>query len=196
MSFYLTLPSDSSMNYFPENKISHFITRFPQEILLHGAEYECTLTEILYPHHVNAQNNLIGFVLEENGKKLARRIPYETVSDIIKAIIIKDHPNKIWFHYNPVTKRIKVKKNGAKVILHDGLAQMLGFEPCTIECVKGESVDSPYVADPCIHYRVLLVYSDIVQPQIGGDVLVNVTGSDGPVCRRLWKSLEERTPHG
>ncbi len=219
MSFHLTLPSDSSMNYFPENKISHFITRLPQEIQLHGGEYECALTEILYPHtwyNVNAQNNLIGFVFKENGKNVGRRIPpgcYESVPDILKAIIIRDFENKIWFTYNSVTKRVRIKvKKNAKVILHEGLSQMLGFEPCVIECAEGEEekiVDSPYVADPCAHYRVLMIYSDIVQPQIVGDVLapllriVNVTGSDGemicmqydrphylPVFRKNIETLE------
>ncbi|GBN08555.1 hypothetical protein AVEN_264839-1 [Araneus ventricosus] len=69
---------------------------------------------------------------------------------------------------------------------------MLGFDPTeivsnypNIETV----VESPLVADPRAHYRVLFLYTDIVEPQIVGDVfaplirIVNVTGSDGEmVC--------------
>ncbi|GBN56674.1 hypothetical protein AVEN_110040-1 [Araneus ventricosus] len=65
---------------------------------------------------------------------------------------------------------------------------MLGFDPTeivsnhpNIETV----VESPLVTDPCAHYRVFFLYTDIVEPQIVGDVfapllrIVNVTGSDG-----------------
>lgn len=217
MSFYLTLPSDSSLSYFSGNKISHFITRLPQPIQLNG-EWEVGLVEFIYPHtwyNVNSQNNLIGFDLGD-GKELGRRIPpgfYESVPDILNAIKIEDHQNKIHFEYNAVTKRVCIQvKNNARVILHDGLSQMLGFDPCEIQSFE-ESAEvtycSPYVADPCAHYRVLMLYSDIVEPQIIGDVLapllriVNVTGGDGevvnaqydrphylPVNRKIIETLE------
>ena len=48
MSFYIALPSDSSMQYFPENKISGFTTKLPREIVLPG-EWECGVTEVRYP---------------------------------------------------------------------------------------------------------------------------------------------------
>lgn len=195
MSFYVTLPSDSSMNYFPENKISHFISRLPNPIELTG-EWEVGLVEFIYPHtwyNVNNTNNFIGFDLND-GKIIGRRIPpgfYESVPDILKAVAIQDHKNKIYFNFSIVTKRVNIKvKNNARVVLYDGLAQMLGFEPCEINSTTEQpekTVHSPYVADPCAHYRVLMVYSDIVEPQIVGDVLapllriVNVTGNDGEV---------------
>lgn len=179
------------MNYFPENKISHYITRLPAPLELTGS-WEVGIVEFMYPHtwyNVNAQNNLIGFDLND-GKKLGRRIPpgfYETVPDILKAIKIKEHDDKIYFSFNTATKRVNIKvKNNAKVILHNGLCQMLGFEPTEIHSYGDEiNIQSPYIADPCAHYRVLLIYTDIVEPQIVGDVvapllrIVTVTGKDG-----------------
>lgn len=205
------------MNFFPENKISHFITRLPAPLELKG-EWEVGLVEFIYPHtwyNVNHSTNLIGFDLND-GKLLARRIPpgfYETVPDILKAIAIPDMEKKISFYYSSITKRVTVNvQNNAKLILHNGLAQMLGFEPCEIASLDGnieQTVDSPLVADPCAHYRVLMIYSDIVEPQIVGDVLapllriVNVTGKDGevicvtfdrphylPISRKSFDSLE------
>ncbi|GBM31690.1 hypothetical protein AVEN_157883-1 [Araneus ventricosus] len=198
MSLYLTLPSDNSMAYFPENKISHYITRLPSTPLqLHG-EWELALTQFIYPHtwyNVNEKNNLIGFDLGDN-KVIGRRVPpgfYETVPDILKGIALEEFRNKITFKFNDSTKRVQIKaKEKARVILHEGLSQMLGFDPTeivsnhpNIETV----VESPLVADPCAHYRVLFLYTDIVEPQIVGDVfapllrIVNVTGSDGEmVC--------------
>lgn len=112
MSFYLTLPSDSSRNYFPENKISHFVTRLSAPIELKG-EWEVGLVEFIYPHtwyNVNHSTNLIGFDFND-GKIVGRRIPpgfYETVPDILKAIMIKDLEKKISFTYNAITKRVSV----------------------------------------------------------------------------------------
>ena len=193
MDFYVTLPSDSSMNYFADNKISHFITRLPSPIQLKG-EWEVGLVEFMYPHtwyNVNEQNNTIGFDLGD-GKELGRMIPpgcYETVPDILKAITIKDMQDKIFFSFNPVTKRVRIRvKNNARVILHKGLAEMLGFEPTIISVRndRGESsVESPFAADPCAHFKMMFVYTDIVESQIVGDVLapllrmVHVTGTDG-----------------
>jgi hypothetical protein len=47
--FYVTLPSDSSANYFPNNTVVRFITKLPERIRLEG-EYEMALAEIIYPH--------------------------------------------------------------------------------------------------------------------------------------------------
>ena len=216
MSFYVTLPSDSSMNYFPENKISHFITRLPTPIELKGS-WEIAITEFLYPHTwmtINPKNNLIGFDLGD-GKLIGRHIPtgyYDSIPDLLKAISIPDHQNKISFHYSKISKRVRVKvKNKAKVILQDGLAQVLGFEPRVIAAPTDSevSVESPYVADVNAPYDVLFLYSDIVEPQIVGDVLapllriIKVTGQDGevvlnkfdrphylPVSRKMIDTLE------
>ena len=43
--FYLTLPSNSSMNYFP----THYTTKLPKILDLDGA-WEIGLAEIQYPH--------------------------------------------------------------------------------------------------------------------------------------------------
>ncbi|GBO34714.1 hypothetical protein AVEN_245166-1 [Araneus ventricosus] len=69
---------------------------------------------------------------------------------------------------------------------------MLGFDPTEIVSNHPyvETVfESPLVADPCAHYHVLFLYTEIVESQIVGDVfapllrIVNVTGSVGEmVC--------------
>ena len=47
MAFYLTLPSNSSMQFFPDNRASHYFTKLPQEINLSG-DYEVGLSEIQF----------------------------------------------------------------------------------------------------------------------------------------------------
>jgi hypothetical protein len=47
--FYITLPSDSSANYYPDNTIARFVTKLPERIRFDG-EYKMGLAEIIYPH--------------------------------------------------------------------------------------------------------------------------------------------------
>lgn len=47
MSLYLTLPSNSSAKYFPDNRASHYFTKLPQPVYLSG-EWEAGLAEIQF----------------------------------------------------------------------------------------------------------------------------------------------------
>ena len=46
--FYLTLPSNSSMEYFPANTLTNFKTKLAQPLELIG-EWEVALSEFQYP---------------------------------------------------------------------------------------------------------------------------------------------------
>ncbi|GBN67376.1 hypothetical protein AVEN_149569-1 [Araneus ventricosus] len=210
MSFYLTLVSDSSKLFFPENKISHFITQLPTPITIEG-EWEVGLVDLIYPHtwyNIRNDNNLFGFDLGD-GKPIARRIPpgcYETIPDILNGMYLESFKNKIEMKYHPVIKRVKIKTKGqAKMILYNGISELLGFE-------KGEfsgNVESPYIADPSAAFPVIYTYCDLVEPQIVGDVqapllkIVKVEGKDGevvnahyvrphyvPVLRKNFQTIE------
>lgn len=214
MSFYITLPSDSSQRFFPENTLSHFVTQLPTPVTLNG-EWEVGLAEIIYPHtwyNVNASNNLFGFDLGD-GQLSSRRIPpgyYETIPDILKAVTLAPFRDKIQFQYNASTKRVKIQTdNGAKIIFDkQGIGSLLGFEP---QIVEGKQT-SPFIADPNAVFPLLYIYSDIVSPQIVGDVqapllrIVRVNGKDGetvsvhydrphylPVSRQCFQSIEVET---
>lgn len=188
MSFYVTLISDSSLSFFPHNKISQFTTQLPSPINLNG-EWEMAIVDFIYPHtwyNVRKDNNLFGFDLG-GGKIEGRRVPpgcYETIPDLIKGMTLASHKNKIEFSYHPVTKRVSIKTDKkAKVILHEGLAELLGFEPGEYSGFR----ESPFVADPKSSFPVLYVYCDLVEPQIVGDVqapllkIVSVEGNDGEI---------------
>ena len=54
--FYLTLPSNSSMNYCPNNTLTHYTTKLPKITDLDGA-WEIRLAEIQYPHSWNSVKN-------------------------------------------------------------------------------------------------------------------------------------------
>ena len=47
--FYVTLPSNSSMENFPDNKTSNFVIKLSRTLQLDG-EWEVGLAETVYPH--------------------------------------------------------------------------------------------------------------------------------------------------
>ena len=48
--FYLTLPSNSSEKYYPDNTLTHFITKLHNDLSLDG-EWEVGLADIMYPRN-------------------------------------------------------------------------------------------------------------------------------------------------
>lgn len=152
------------------------------------------LVDFIYPHtwyNVRSDNNLFGFDLGE-GEIEGRRVPpgcYETIPDLIRAMTLVAFKNKIDFHYNSVTKRVKIiTDETSKVILHDGLAELLGFEPGEYSGFQR----SPFVADPKASFPVMYMYCDLVEPQIVGDVqapllkIITVDGKDGEIINARY----------
>lgn len=224
MSFYMTLPSDASMKYFEDNKVSKYITRLPKTIELQNGEWEVSLCEMNFPHtwyNVNESNNFIGYIFQGSDTPFRVTIPpgfYPKVEDILQAISMGEVKDAVHFSFNQFTKRvgIKFKEGGgnivSSIILYEGMAELLGFKPMKINAInnkKGKLVESPNVPDPNAGFRVLMVYTDIIEPQVVGDVfapllrIVNVTGSHGdmvhvqydkphylPVSRNIIETLE------
>ena len=62
---YLTLPSNSSLSYFPMNNAGHFFTKLPQTQNF-GDDYEVGLAEIQFSNNYqNITNNSVWFEYEE-----------------------------------------------------------------------------------------------------------------------------------
>ncbi|GBM40976.1 hypothetical protein AVEN_250302-1 [Araneus ventricosus] len=210
MSFYITVPSDSSQHFFPDNKVSNYVIQLPSPIALQG-EWEFFLAEIIYPHtwhNVNNTNNLFGFDLGDE-KFISRRISpgcYETVPDILREMNLNSFRDKIQFMFNSSTQKVKIKvENTAKVVFEKGLCDLLGFEPQVIE----GTVKSPHFADPHAAFPFLYIYTDIESSQIVGNVqapllrILTVGGNDGeiinvhydrphyvPVIRNSFQTIE------
>ena len=69
--FYVTLPSNSSVQYFPDNKTSNFVTKLPRTLQLDG-EWEVGPPEIDYPHtwyNINDERILWKSTFQMNGFK-------------------------------------------------------------------------------------------------------------------------------
>lgn len=211
MSFYVTLASDSSLQFFPANKISHFITQLPAPINLNG-EWEVGLSEIIYPHswyNVNALNNAFTYDYGD-GKLLKKYIDagnYEVVYDLVSAIqlTLPKNPSKFTLSYNKTTKRVKIDAVQGTALYLEKLGPLLGFKQNTV--IRG-SVKSEIQADAQAGLSFFYVYTDLVSPQIVGDVyapllrIIRVKGQDGetisqhydrpqylPVSQRFFQTI-------
>lgn len=193
MSFYVTLPSDSSMQYFPENTVSHFITRLPAPLELKG-EWEVGLVEVMYPHawyNVKDHNNYFSFKIGQS-KKERLKIPcgyYETTESILKAITLREFKNKIAFEFCSASSQVSILvSDGATLFLEGGMSELLGYRSNSIITAKSKEntlLSGGKVTDPTADFQTILIYSDIVEPQIVGNVyapllkMIKVTGTHG-----------------
>jgi hypothetical protein len=67
--FYVTLPCDSSMSFFPRNTIAQYNTKLLERIQLEG-DYEVALVELLYPqtfHNIYNSDESLYLELVQNG---------------------------------------------------------------------------------------------------------------------------------
>lgn len=202
MSFYLTLPSDSSLDFYSENKLSHFFTRLPQPIQLTG-EWEVGLTEIIYPHMWNNVNDHTNEFAYDIGNGILKKGKiatgyYENPAEVIKAFNPQNFQEKIVIAYNKNTKRIKVNlKKNARLVLPEGLAEKLGFLPGEVNNANeilpsARVVESPFIVDLNSDFHLFYLYTDIVEPQVIGDVqapllrIITVRGQDGGMIHELF----------
>ena len=93
-NFYMVLPSNSSMSYFPDNATSCFPTNLPREIKLHG-EWLVGLVEIHVPCsvvHFQEADAFYRFVSYEDADRIEKKhcnIPagiYDSLAELADAI--------------------------------------------------------------------------------------------------------------
>ncbi|GBL63121.1 hypothetical protein AVEN_107144-1 [Araneus ventricosus] len=94
-------------------------------------------------------------------------------------MLLPSHEGKISFKFNANSKRVKIKtEKKSKVVLEEGLSDLLGFHTHVVEGVA----ESSFVAEPQAAFPVFYVYSDIVQPVVAGHVEAPLLrGKDGDV---------------
>lgn len=216
--FYLHLPSNSSLDKFPNNTLTEYQVGLPQTINLTG-DWEVALTEIHYPHswnnvQGNFQNRFFLRNQEFSTVWEAFIIPgghYSSIESILakmKELIDNDKrfQDDVKFSYDTLSRKVTVHLQNNAELFFDDVGYVLGFLPnkviSTTSTAKGE-------ADLEHGLHNLYVYCDIIQPQYVGDALVPllrivpVEGKDGqrisksfirpqyiPVSRKQFESIE------
>lgn len=196
-SFYLTLPSNSSAQLFPDNTLTHFRTQLAHPVCLEGS-WECGLSEIYFPRtwfNVIKANNAIHIIpagAEDNRLWTKVTIPhghYESGEALVDALNKKISSqvgagNGVQLVWCKRTERITVNilENGAKMRTVGMLALMMGFEHRQV--IKATTT-AFRAYDPEGGVYALFLYCNIIQPSFVGDThvpllrIVPIKGSVG-----------------
>ena len=152
--FYLTLPSNSSLNVFPDNKTTSYRVKLPQAIDLNG-DWEVGLYSISYPNTWYTLQNLENHIYYSvDGLIFLVALVdygyYETMNDLAKSVNAALKRNigndNIRLTYNVRTEKVTVHvKNGYQLVIMERLSIILGFGREDVKITK--TTRSPYVAD-------------------------------------------------
>lgn len=194
--FYLTLVSNSSMKYYPDNKTNCFTVHLPQYLTLNG-HWSVALAEIHYPFtffNITDYNNSV-FIRYSGDDESTYIVKLETgcydnVNDLLKIInkMLEEYTNnKEFITYDHTTKRLKINDilNGSEQLSLESntiqkpknklfsisferrLAMQLGFAPNENILLH---ILSPHAVNLDLGVpEEFLVYCDIVDSQIIGD---------------------------
>ena len=194
--FYLTLPSNSSMDVFANNTTAKFVTKLPDVLELDG-EWEVALSEIHYPHAwYNIPRNACKFIVfhkvwfdreqiqnqpfewwPEGGSHLTLSegyyaSPQEIVDEMKKLIAEYYAPNVRFGYFKYARQREKCVfdlEPETILVLNEPLAMMLGFDVRTmIGPDRFESSTIPDM-DAALSSSSLYVYCDIIEHNVVGD---------------------------
>lgn len=182
--FYLTLPSDSSLDYFPENTIAKFTTKLPQHIDLTDGTWEVGLAEISYPYNWNDLNedgcDQIKYKTDRTGESwISRSVPpiyYYTTEELLKTInkevIERVDLKHVMFTYDrkDMKARLQLFTPATEfVFLSHRLQLILGFDNNTF---KGQSINkADHIVDMELFSHSIYIYSDIAEYTIVGNVM-------------------------
>ena len=201
-SFYLTLPSNASMDIYPDNTASTFQIRLPRTMYLKN-QYEVALAEIHYSHSWSTlrENEDYYISISEGGSEsIILQIPkgfYRNLNEFINTIhkeirqtlnISEQLP--VRFEYNVITRTVTLKiAENYKVGLSKGVSEILGFP--TFKKYTENKVAS-FKADIQHGFYSLYVYCSICEPQVVGDYYVPllrtvpIQGHDGDYIVKVY----------
>ena len=191
--FYVTLPSNSSFDYYPDNTLNDFTTKLFKPIDLSG-EWEVALTEISFPHsfyNVNAPYNRIlysGDGTRRNAKLIT--VPPGYYNDLDELFLtmheLMDELGKanIKLILNKNTQKVRVKlQHDAYVEFHPELMAILGFPNRDILIRQTTEADLPVDINGGMYS--LYMYTDIIEDQLVGDAfapLLRIVHMDKKSC--------------
>ena len=196
-SFYVTLPSNSSLDAHPDNTLNHFFVALPSAFTLEG-KWEVALVEFSYPHRwfnvVDGENRILCSA-ESAGEVHQHTVPegfYPTPEDLLASITPPiEHGGLVRITYNKFIQKIVIKTDeNVRIKLLDGLATLFGFnEKVNITGLKKD----PLHVD--LHpFHAMFVYTNIIEYGAVGHTrapllrTVNVEGKHGDVITKTYDS--------
>lgn len=199
--FHVTLPSDSSMNYYPGNTVAHYVTRLSERIHLDG-EYEVGLAEIIYPHswlNFNNEDKKYWIATWESGlrsdKTYIKSGYYVDETAFVTQLnrqatqmLGSDSDMIVKFVYNEAVNKVsiemKFRETSLSLSLSPALKRLLGFTEGWI-ATRQTNVPAQQIFEINRGMNLMYVYCDIAAYTAVGDTkapllrVCNVTGKHG-----------------
>ena len=178
-SFYVTLPSNASMQTYPNNTLSHYFTTIHKRIALQG-QWECGLSEL---HYIRAWLNIKGLKLRVIDGETVKDIIipdgyYETAETLIETMnilgsIVKwENREQTPFEFEVVRKRVHLTlQNKIELLLPDVLRDILGFRDGHFRNENTVAVGFFSIVEPDMTRGMscMYIYTNIIEPRIVGD---------------------------
>lgn len=184
--FYVTLPSNSSFEYFPDNTASNFRTHLRRPIDLEG-DWEVGLVEFHYPNSWdNVPKGFVPFKVRntKTGTSVGMQLHHgyypsnNYLFDFLNRELFKlDRKvfTRATFDYRTVDRRVKVSiPNGYELILGEEFRQMAGFKstpddsPRILKRGSGRGRESEYAANIHRNLAKFYIYTDIIEENTVG----------------------------
>lgn len=185
-SFYVTIASNSSMEYFKENKISDFKVQLPQRIYLED-DYEVALVETNIPSKWNDIGNDIYFTIYKLYKKEKNSVHITSVFIATIHIPSKNYPVldefiselnhtsiqkhvKFSFNYDSFKGEIELNKN-THIICSSELSKRFGFKKTEFINLTDSVAKYETEGEIVIKKEIssIYIYSSLIAPQIVAD---------------------------
>ena len=200
--FYITLPSNSSLDIFPENRTNSYRVKLAQPVSLPG-KWEVGLAEIQYPHTWNTIEKLLEFEYHDPKSNQNHRVSLvpghypsvEAILENIRSRIVEDVQELYKFEYDKVSRRVSiyVRRDGLLKFASPDLSVLLGFDWEKQNRLKGSwTYHGQYPPDLKIGRYGLFVYTDVIVPvPVGGASvpllrIVPVDGVDGDIVTKTY----------
>ena len=206
--FYVTLPSNSSMQYYPENTVTKYKTHLAQPISLDG-EWEVGLFEIEYHrtwYNVEEKDSKIRFEHMKDGRVVSEiiHIPHgyytniEELTDRINtSLIVFGVKNGIsrmpQLRADKLTRKINIRiSNGMRIIFSPGIGNILGYNEKEVFGHTESVVTLHNTYNTEVNCQSLFVYCDILEHVIVGDTKapllrsISVSGKHGDIVRETF----------
>jgi hypothetical protein len=179
--FYLTLPSNSSMNYYPNNKVTGYTTHLPSTVDLTDGEWEVALVEAHYPctFETVVENSAVitVYALEKSVVSVNTIVlpagNYKSAAELISGLNKLPYMNDYaMFKYDPKSDKVFIDMDVSVVQmeLSPSLAIMLGFDPTETDLKRNNRGLRPVDIMASVPSH-MYVYCDLVEPQMVGDTV-------------------------
>jgi len=177
--FYLTLPSNSFMDYYPQNTVARYTTKLTNTIELEG-DWEVRLTEISFPSEV--ENVIEGYcyydVYYDNTFLRTITMPakhYKRMRRLIDDLHKQQRDQMPLAYHEPLLAQFVYQEGRIRMNLHtrfivqfsQDLAHLLGFEP-DVKYRRNISV-AKQLPNMIGHVHSAYVYCDLLEHVMVGD---------------------------